>query len=96
MSKHGYNPIYNKFTDEIIEDTREFLETTKKSQVTIDTLDLCHYIGKIDNLKEVIDKTIDYLRGMQIKALWSPIYDIGNAINELIRELEEVNKNGKA
>ena len=50
--KISYEPFITQYTDEIINDIREYLKNHHFDTIAIDTLDICHLIGKIDNLQE--------------------------------------------
>lgn len=60
--KTQYEPHYTKNSDVMIEDIRESLKEINKSQVTIDTLDICILLGKIDYLQQRISKAIECLK----------------------------------
>lgn len=47
----------NENTDYIIKAIRKYVKNTNESQTIIDTLDLCHMLGKIAYL----EKRIDYI-----------------------------------
>ena len=50
MSK--YKPITNQYSMLIVNNIKDYLKTTNKNRITIDTLDICHLIGIIDKLIE--------------------------------------------
>ena len=50
----SYKPFTTNYTWQIIDDIKEYLEETNKDQTTLDTLDLCHLIGEIEELKELV------------------------------------------
>lgn len=52
-----YEPIYNENSDELINDIREYIGKTNNDITNIDTLDICHLLGKIDNLNNIINET---------------------------------------
>lgn len=52
MKKGWYKPVVTEFTENIIEDYRKYLKGKCESQTTIDTEDICHFIGEIDCLRE--------------------------------------------
>lgn len=56
----SYKPFTTKYTRQIIDDIKEYLKTTNKDETTLDTLDLCHLIGEIERLNNIINKTIKY------------------------------------
>lgn len=51
-----YRPITSRYTPEIINDLEKYLESTDNTQTTIDTLDLCHLLGEIERLNDVVNK----------------------------------------
>ena len=54
---NNYEIIYNEHTKEIIKDIEEtFFSTKHKSQITIDTLDICHIFGYIKHLEKENEK----------------------------------------
>ena len=46
----SYKPFTTYYTWQIIDNIKEYLEETNKDQTTLDTLDLCHLIGEIEEL----------------------------------------------
>ena len=52
----SYKPFTTKYTWEIIDDIKEYLKETNKEQTTLDTLDLCHLIGEIERLNNIINE----------------------------------------
>jgi len=48
----SYKPFTTYYTWQIIDDIKEYLEETNKDQTTLDTLDLCHLIGEIEELND--------------------------------------------
>ena len=56
MKNVKYKPISNKYTPIIIQEFRDWLNETRDSQTTIDTLDICHLLGEIDRLTKELQK----------------------------------------
>ena len=54
LKKINYESFITQYTDEIINDIRKCLKNHHFDTIAIDTLDICHLIGKIDNLQEEI------------------------------------------
>lgn len=48
----SYKPFTTEYTWKIIDDIKEYLEETNKDQTTLDTLDLFHLIGEIEELND--------------------------------------------
>lgn len=48
----SYKPFTTNYTWQIIDDIKEYLKETNKDQTTLDTLDLCHLIGEIEELND--------------------------------------------
>lgn len=56
-----YKPFTTDSTDEIINDIKYNLSNIETSQISIDTLDVCHLLGKIERLNNIINKAINIL-----------------------------------
>jgi len=81
--KSKYEPFTTNYTPKIIQAIKDTIVTTEKDQLTIDTLDLCHLIGEIERLKEII-------RQLDIKNL--ELTTIIKEVREYIEENQEEHK----
>ena len=81
MSK--YNVIYNKHTDNLLNDVYDYLIETEKDITEIDTSDLCHFFGKIEHLKKENELLKEELTNLK--------NDIARVYNTMI-SLETINK----
>lgn len=76
----NYKPFTNDNTKEIIKEIKDNLPNINKSIISIDTLDLCHLIGEIERLQNIIDKAVDYIEYMQNisenKNIYVSVYDL--------------------
>ena len=60
----NYKPFTNDNTKEIIKEIKDNLSNINKSIIAIDTLDLCHLLGEIERLNNIIKdikSQLDYL-----------------------------------
>ena len=63
MSK--YEPIYNEHSNNLILDIIMWLEKTDEYQIIIDTLDICHLIGKIQHQIKEIERLKEKIKGYE-------------------------------
>ena len=89
----SYKPFTTNYTWQIINDIKEYLEETNKDQTTLDTLDLCHLIGEIERLNNIINNFEKLLSEEQ--ATYEQYYQKGGTyvlpievFNELWGEME--------
>ena len=78
-----YNVIYNENTDNLLLDIYNYLLTTEKDITEIDTLDLCHFFGKIEHLEKENELLKEELTNLK--------NDITRVYNTMI-SLETINK----
>lgn len=58
----NYEIFTTKYTPQIIDDVKEYLKETNKEQTTLDTLDLCHLVGEIERLNNIINELEVFLK----------------------------------
>lgn len=57
----NYKPFTNDNTKEIIKEIKDNLPNINKSIIAIDTLDLCHILGEIERLNNIIKEAREYI-----------------------------------
>lgn len=53
-----YKPFTTDCTEEIIKEIKYNLSNIEKSQISIDTLDVCHLLGKIEKQNNIITELL--------------------------------------
>lgn len=92
--KIKYEPFYNENSDELINDIRNFLKITTEDQITIDTLDICHLLGKIDNLQEENKEILT--KWLKLNQLIDNKEDYITNLEEKVDDLENILENAVA
>lgn len=90
MSK--YNVIYNKYTDNLLNDVYDYLIETEKDITEIDTLDLCHFFGKIEYLEKENQLLKEELINLKndITRVYNTMISLETINKEELEEIEEI------
>ena len=80
----------NENTDYLIKDIRKYVKNTNESQTNIDTLDLCHMLGKIEYLEEK-KRSLEInvlVKNKELERLNNIITELENYIQECLTKIE--------